>query len=144
MQTALIEFGKSTLPILGKMEGINLVGRYFDYKENTAMIEAQTQQLKEERKVIIAKIDAELKNALDRNDKHFRLEMFRLEQEAENAKSNAKMRNKLINAMIKFSKSLNNPHLSIEEKEMISRQITLFSQNVQAIPSTTTYLIEGV
>jgi hypothetical protein len=89
------------LDILG-----NTFGRYFDYKRDTAMIEHETEKVKQQAKVVVKKIDAELKKSLDVNEKSFQKEMKRLEIIAKALKKGNMDRSKIIEAMVQSSDPL--------------------------------------
>jgi len=101
----------TTLPSLNLSYGAldvlgNTFGRYFDYKRDTAMIEHETQKVKQQAKVMVKKIDAELKKSLDINDKTFKKEMKRLEIIAKALKKGNIDRSKIIEAMVQSSDPL--------------------------------------
>ena len=84
---------KTTIPTINKTyNSFNIVGqtvgRYFDYKRETKLIEHETQKVKEQTKIIVKQIDLELKKSLDNNDKNFKKEMCRLENIAKSLNDN--------------------------------------------------------
>ena len=89
------------LDILG-----NTFGRYFDYKRDTAMIEHETKKVKQQAKVMVKKIDAELKKSLDVNEKSFQKEMKRLKIIAKALKKGNMDSSKIIEAMVQSSDPL--------------------------------------
>ena len=104
-------FKTTTLPSIDVTYGVfdvigNTVNRYFDYKRDTAMIEHETKKVKQQAKVMVKKIDAELKKSLDVNDKSFKKEMKRLEIIAKELKRGNIDRSKIIDAMVQSSDPL--------------------------------------
>jgi len=104
-------FKTTTLPSIDVTYGVldvigNTVNRYFDYKRDTAMIEHETKKVKQQAKVMVKKIDAELKKSLDVNDKSFKKEMKRLEIIAKELKRGNIDRSKIIEAMVQSSDPL--------------------------------------
>ena len=115
---------KSSLPTVSKVYSPldfvgNTVGRYFDYKRETAMIRHETKKVKEQAKIMGKQIDAELKKSLDINDKNFKKEMFRLETIANELKNDTKAKSKLLKQIDKYIEMLGDKSLSIEEKKSI-------------------------
>ena len=106
----------------------NTVGRYFDYKKETAMIEHATVKLKEQTKVILKQIDSELQRELDRNDKQFKQEMFRLQTIAKELSSVATTREKMVNNITMLTKQLGDENMPLEIKAQIPQLIAMFHQ----------------
>jgi len=128
MQNIPVTIAKTTLPtvktaydsfdILG-----NTVGRYFDYKQNTKLIEHETEKVREQAKVMVKKIDAELTQSLDMNVKNFRKEMKRLQVISKELKSDAKSRSDILNNIKVYTKMLNDNSLEKKIKLMIPQMI---------------------
>lgn len=128
MQNIPVTIAKTTLPtvktaydsfdILGKT-----VGRYFDYQQNTKLIEHETEKVREQAKVMVKKIDAELTQSLDMNAKNFRKEMTRLQVISKELKSDAKSRSDILNNIKFYTKMLNDNRLEKEMKLMIPQMI---------------------
>jgi len=78
----------------------NTVGRFFDYKRDTAMIEYETEKLVSQTKVVLKKIDTELQLSLDKNEKDFQKEMMRLKSIAKELKKGRIEKKKIIKAMV--------------------------------------------
>ncbi len=111
----------STLPTVSKVYAPldilgNTVGRYFDYKRETAMIQHETKKVKAQAKVMGKQIDAQLKKALDINDKNFKKEMYRLETIAKELKNGVKAKSKLLKQIDKYIKMLSDSSLPEETK----------------------------
>ena len=120
---------KSTLPVMNKpYDSLDIlgktVGRYFDYKKETAMIEHETKKVKEQSKIILKKIDAELQVSLDNNDKSFQKEMFRLQSIAEDLKSNNRSKKEIFKNISKCMKMLESTTISDVIKETIPQLIS--------------------
>jgi len=118
----------NTLPSLDKAYAPldvwgNTVGRYFDYKKETAMIEHATVKIKEQTKVILKQIDSELKKELDRNDKQFKQEMFRLQTIAKELSSGATTREQMVNHIAVLTKQLGDENIPLEVKVKIPELI---------------------
>ena len=79
----------------------NTVGRFFDYKRDTATIKYETEKLVSQTKVVLKKIDAELELSLDRNEKEYQKEMMRLKSIAKELKREHKEKREIIKAMAK-------------------------------------------
>ena len=110
--------GYGALDIVG-----NTFGRYFDYKKETKMIEYETSKLKEQTKIIVKKIDSELKKSLDRNDKDFKREMYRLESIAKDLKNHGKSKKEIFKNISNSMKMLENPSIPDSLKELIPQLI---------------------
>ena len=108
----------------------NTVGRYFDYKKETAMIEQATVKIKEQTKIILKQIDSELKKELDRNDKQFRKEMFRLQTIAKELSSGATTREQMVNHIAMLTKQLGDEKMPLELKEKIPQLIMATHQQL--------------
>ena len=78
----------------------NTVGRFFDYKRDTAMIEYETEKLVSQTKVVLKKIDTELQLSFDKNEKDFQKEMMRLKSIAKELKKGRIEKKKIVKAMI--------------------------------------------
>ena len=108
----------------------NTVGRYFDYKKETAMIEQATVKIKEQTKIILKQIDSELKKELDRNDKQFRKEMFRLQTIAKELSRGATTREQMVNHIAMLTKQLGDEKMPLELKEKIPQLIMATHQQL--------------
>ena len=108
----------------------NTVGRYFDYKKETAMIEHATVKIKEQTKVILKQIDSELKKELDRNDKNFKKEMFRLQTIASELSSGATTRDKILKNISELTQQLADSTMSVSVKEQIPKLIAMAHQQL--------------
>jgi hypothetical protein len=84
----------------------NTVGRYFDYKRDTAMIKHETEKVHAQAKIVVKKIDAELVKSLDNNEKSFKKEMKRLKTIAKELKRGSIDKSKIIEAMVQCSDPL--------------------------------------
>ena len=68
---------KNNMPSINRSYGkLDIVGqtlgRFLDYKKETAMIEHATHKLKHQTKIILRQIDSELTKSLDSNKKSFK------------------------------------------------------------------------
>ncbi len=108
------------LDILG-----NTFGRYFDYKRDTAMIEHETKKVKQQAKVVVKKIDAELKKSLDVNEKSFQKEMKRLEIISVELKGGRVSKSKIMKQITKYTKMLTDANVPNEIKLQIPDLIKL-------------------
>ena len=111
---------KTTLPIVNKFYSPldtfgNTVGRYFDYKRETAMIKYETRKVKEQAKVVIEQIDAELKKSLDTNSKDFKKEMVRLRSIAKTLESSSTSQKMILKNIAELTKMLTNPDVPKED-----------------------------
>jgi len=102
---------KTTIPTINKTyNSFNIVGqtvgRYFDYKRETKLIEHETQKVKEQTKIIVKQIDSELKKSLDNNDKNFKKEMRRLENIAKSLNDNSYSKKQLLKEISFLTKQL--------------------------------------
>ena len=134
----------STLPTVSKVYAPldilgNTVGRYFDYKRETAMIQHETKKVKAQAKVMGKQIDAQLKKALDINDKNFKKEMYRLETIANELKNGVKAKSKLLQQIDKYIKMLSDSSLPEETKISIP---TLIEQANQLLAQESNQAIE--
>jgi len=125
----------STLPLLDKVYAPldvwgNTVGRYFDYKKETAMIEHATAQLKEQTKVILKQIDSELQKELDRNDKQFKQEMFRLQTIACELDSGSLVKESILQNISELVDKLGDETLPDKVKEQIPQLIAMAHQQL--------------
>ena len=77
----------------------NTLGRYLDYKRDTAMIEYETEKLESQTKIVLKQIDAELSKSLDENEKNFKKEMVRLKTIAKVLKKGHIDKSKIVEAM---------------------------------------------
>jgi len=108
----------------------NTVGRYFDYKKETAMIEHATVKLKEQTKVILKQIDSELKKELDRNDKQFKQEMFRLQTIACELDSGSLVKESILKNISELVDKLGDETLPDKVKEQIPQLIAMAHQQL--------------
>ena len=108
----------------------NTVGRYFDYKKETAMIEHATVKLKEQTKVILKQIDSELQKELDRNDKQFKQEMFRLQTIACELDSGALVKESILKNISELVDKLGDETLPDKVKEQIPQLIAMAHQQL--------------
>ncbi len=70
---------KTSLPALSpERSPFDIVGRYFDYKRDTELIRLETIKVRDKQKLLEKRLDAGLKEELDRNNKKFQKEMFSL------------------------------------------------------------------
>jgi len=126
---------KSTLPTIDKSYSIlnpidATIGRYFDYKKETAMIKHATVKLKEQSKIIIKKIDAELKVSMDKNKKDFQKEMFRLKSIAKDLANSSKNQKAILNHIEVLTNMLKNPDIELSVKEQIPQLIAMAHQQL--------------
>jgi F0F1-type ATP synthase membrane subunit b/b' len=108
----------------------NTVGRYFDYKKETAMIEHATVKLKEQTKVILKQIDSELEKELDRNDKQFKQEMFRLQTIACELDSGSLVKESILKNISELVDKLGDETLPDKVKEQIPQLIAMAHQQL--------------
>ncbi len=111
---------KTTLPTVNKTYfPLNAfgktVGRYFDYKKETAMIKYETQKVKEQSKVAIKQIDAELKKSLDANSKNFKKEMVYLKNIAKTLENSSSSQKMILKNIAELTKMLTNPDMPKED-----------------------------
>ncbi len=120
----------------------NTVGRYFDYKRDTAMIEHETEKVKAQAEVMVKKIDSELKKSLDANDKNFKKEMKRLKTIAKELKRGAIDKDKIITAMLNCS----DPVVLKEYRLLLANEheAVLQKLNLMSNFETNTKLLGGV
>ena len=102
---------RTSLPSVDITYGIldfigNTVGRYFDYKRDTAIIKHETEKVHVQAKIVVEKINAELVKSLDNNEKSFKKEMKRLKSIAKELKRGSIDKNKIIEAMVQCSDPL--------------------------------------
>jgi len=126
---------KTTLPTVNKTYSVfnpinATIGRYIDYKRETVMIKHATMKLKEQSKIIIKKIDAELKISIDRNNKDFKKEMFRLKSIAKELANGSKNQKMILNHIDNLTKMLNNQSIELSIKETIPQLITMAHQQL--------------
>jgi hypothetical protein len=115
---------KSILPTYGTFDIIgNTVGRYFDYKKDTAMIKYETEKLKTQAKVIVRKIDTVLTLSLDENTKNFNKEMSRLKSISKELKHGRKTKSDIMKNISRYSKLLSDANTPLEVKSMIPKLI---------------------
>jgi F0F1-type ATP synthase membrane subunit b/b' len=134
MKKDIIDLSRN-LPLLNKTYAPldvwnNTVGRYFDYKKETAMIHHATQQLKAETKIILKKIDSELQRELDRNDKSFKQEMLRLQTIANELNSGAVTRESICNHISELTRQLGDSAIPMSVKESIPQLIAMAHQQL--------------
>jgi len=102
---------KTTIPTINKTyNSFNIVGqtvgRYFDYKRETKLIEQETQKVKSQTKIIVKQIDLELKKSLDKNNKNFKKEMSRLKIIAKSLNDNSYSKKKILKELSFLTKKL--------------------------------------
>ncbi len=119
----------SSLPTVSKVYAPldfmgNTVGKYFDYKRETAMIKHETQKLKAQAKIIGKQIDAQLKKELDENEKNFKKEMERLKTIGKDLENGAKAKTKLLKQIDKYIKMLSDNSIPLEIKKSIPTLIS--------------------
>jgi len=102
------------------------VGRYFDYKRDTAMIKYETEKVKAQAIVLVKKIDAELRKSLDINEKNFKTEMKRLKTIAKELKRGNIDKNKIIEAMVHCS----DPEMLKEYRLLLENENTAVLQKL--------------
>jgi len=144
-----IETLKKNIPTVGNTYGtLDIVGqtfgRYFDYKRETAMIAHETQKLKEQTKILLGKIDSELKLSLNSNDKNFRLEMKRLKILSKSIKSNKKNQKAHLHNISHYTQMLGNPHISNEIKASLPSLIALEHESLNASLGQSNVVLEGM
>jgi hypothetical protein len=120
----------SSLPSLNKLYAPldivgNTIGRYFDYKRDTAMVKYETQKIKEQTKIILRQIDAELKKSLDFNDKAFKKEMFRLQTIATALQANSQNKKKILIHISELTRLLGDSSVPLSVKENIPKLIAI-------------------
>jgi hypothetical protein len=120
----------------------NTLGRYLDYKKDTAMIEYETEKLASQTKVLVKKIDTELTKSLDENKKNFKKEMKRLKTIAKELKRGRIDRDKIIDAM----HAANSIEIVREYRKMLSdeHQYVLNTLSLMSSYDSNTKMIEGV
>jgi len=120
----------------------NTLGRYFDYKRDTAMIEYETEKVHAQTKIVLKKIDTELTKSLDENEKNYKKEMKRLKMIAKVLKKGRIDKNKIIEAMTVCT----DPELLREYRRVLSEEHhhTLATLNLMSSYDTNTKMIEGV
>ena len=124
LKTTLPTVNKTYFPLdtFGKT-----VGRYFDYKKETAMIKYETQKVKEQSKVAIKQIDAELKKSLDANSKNFKNKMVYLKNIAKTLESSSTNQKMILENIAELTKMLTNPDMP---KEYILNMIVMAHQQL--------------
>jgi len=103
----------------------NTIGRYFDYKRDTEIIQAKREELKHQAKIALSQIDAELTKSLDSNRKNYKREMHRLNSIARELKGNRANKNHIVKTITKLTKEMTDPRLDIEEKRIVLEVIRL-------------------
>ena len=136
MLNTLTTFSKTNLPSLNvstaSLDFIGkTVGRYFEYKNNTKLIEHETQKVKEQSKIVVKNIEAELLRVLDENDKSFKQEMARLKMIGKELKSGKKSKGKLLKQIASYSKMLSDPNVPLNIKETIPTLIAQTNELIQ-------------
>lgn len=137
MFNSLTTLSKTNLPALNVPTAsfdfiAQTVGRYFEYKNNTKLIEHETQKVKEQSKIIVKNIEAELVRVLDENDKSFKQEMARLKMIGQELKSGKKSKGKLLKQIASYSKMLSDPNVPLPIKETIPTLIAQTNELLQA------------
>ena len=113
------------LDIVGKT-----VGRYFDYKRETTMIEHETIKVKKQTKIILAEIESRLTVSLDENKKNFQQEMYRLKTIAKELKNDSKNRDYYYRHIEELTKMLSNPDIPLSMKETIPSLMAMTHQAI--------------
>ncbi len=113
------------LDIVGKT-----VGRYFDYKRETAMIEHETIKVKQQTKILLAEIERRLQLSLDENKKNFKQEMYRLKTIAKSLKKDSKHRDYHYKQIEELTKMLSNPEIPLSIKETIPTLMAIAHQSI--------------
>jgi len=120
---------KATLPTVPVYNTLDIVGntfgRYFDYKRDIKRIEHETQKVKSQAKIIVKQIDTKLKKSLDRNDKNFKKEMFRLQTIAKSLESNANNKNEILQNIAELTEKLSDKSMPLSVKETIPQLIMM-------------------
>ena len=117
--------GYDALDIVG-----NTVGRYFDYKRETQVIEYETQKLKENTQVILSEIDSRLELSLDENSKNFKKEMYRLSTIAKELKQGLRNQKNIFKHIRELTNMLSRSDISLESKEQIPKLIAMAHQQL--------------
>ncbi len=112
----------------------NTIGRFFDYKRDTAMIEYETEKVHAQTEIIIKKIDTELTKALDENEKNYKKEEFRIKIVGKDIKRSGKDRSKIIDAILQSKK----PKLVRELRLLLRDENHAFLQKVTLLFSFNT------
>jgi len=130
-----IETFKRNMPSVNSSYGAldivgQTLGRFLDYKKETAMIEHATEQLRYQTDVIIKRIDAQLQISLDENEKNYKLEMKRLKMVAKSIKESRKNEKAMINHIRELTKQLSDPNTPTEIKQAIPQLIAYAHQTL--------------
>jgi len=126
---------QSTLPTLNKVYApLDIVGqtlgRYLDYKKETAMIEHETIKIKKQTEILLAEIDSRLQLSLDNNKRNFKLEMNRLKVIARELKSGNRTQNYHYKNIEELTKMLSNPDIELSIKATIPSLIAMAHESI--------------
>ena len=131
-----IELLKKNMPTINSSYGAldivgQTLGRYLDYKKETAMIEHVTEQLRYQTEIVLKKIDVELAMSLDNNKKNLKLEMSRLKSIAKYIKSNSKNEREIIKHIGTLTSQLGDSNIPQSVKESIPQLIAIAHQSLE-------------
>jgi len=126
----------TTIPTINKAYPImdmvsQTVGRYFDYKKETAMIKHETRKVKEQTKIILANIDANLRISLDNNKKQYRLEMYRLDMIRDAIVATNHNKDNSISLIHSYIEMMKDPYIDMEFKAHIPSLISLAHEQLR-------------
>ncbi|MCF6207678.1 MAG: hypothetical protein L3J47_12455 [Sulfurovum sp.] len=103
----------------GVKAGGSLIGAYFQNKEKKMMYDLETKKLKEQTRILLANIDAQLEQVLDENNKRFAQEMMRLKTIASSLESNHTSKKALIGRIDECLKIASHPECSEETRRSV-------------------------
>lgn len=109
-----VHVANTALEIVG-----NMVGSYFNYKQNTQLIKHETYKVKAQAKVRVKEINAELSKSLEQNEQNFKKEMRRLKAISKDLASGAKSRSGIMDQINQYTNMLSDMNVPMEVKAMI-------------------------
>lgn len=131
----LISMGSNTIPAVAIGNSFNIIeqtfGRYFAYKENTALIEKESIALSYQKEIRLKEIDTAYELALDMQSKAFKKEMYQLKTLGKTLKIKAKERKMILENISKVSDVLLNPQTSTEERKIMFQLLTTMSETFE-------------
>lgn len=131
----LISMGSKTIPAVAIGNSFNIIeqtlGRYFAYKENTALIEKEREALGHQKEIRIKEINTAYALALDLQNKAFKKEMHQLKTLGKALSVQAKERKMILKNISKVSDVLLDRNTPENEKQIMFQVLATLSETFE-------------